>query len=175
MYQLIFSQVLRRLDAEVAHRVTLKALRTLGALPLVVAMLRRFFAPRDPALRVHAFGVGFPGPFGLAAGFDKDAECVEVLAAFGFSHVEAGTVTAHAQPGNARPRLFRLIDDHAVINRMGFNNHGAAAAAGHLRRRRGAVVGINIGKTKVVPEAEAAEDYAASAKELAPLADYLVV
>ncbi|MBO3750493.1 quinone-dependent dihydroorotate dehydrogenase [Streptosporangiaceae bacterium NEAU-GS5] len=175
MYRLIFTQVLRRFDAEAVHRLTLRALRLLGALPFATGLLRRLLAPRDPALRVTAFGVRFPGPFGLAAGFDKDAECVEALAAFGFSHVEAGTVTAYAQPGNARPRLFRLPKERAVINRMGFNNHGASAAADQLRKPRTAVVGINIGKTKVVPEAEAAADYAASAKELAPLADYLVV
>jgi dihydroorotate dehydrogenase len=177
MYRLVFTQVLRRIDAEAVHHSTIRALRLLAALPFAKRLLHRWLAPRDEALRITAFGVHFPSPFGLAAGFDKNAECVEPLAAFGFGHVEVGTVTAHAQPGNARPRLFRLVRHRAVINRMGFNNAGAAAAADRLRRPRSvpAVVGVNIGKTKVVPETEAAHDYAMSAKELAPLADYLVV
>lgn len=177
MYRFVFTQVLSRFDPEDAHHLTVGALRLLSVTPVVKRLVHRRLAPRDPALRVQAFGVHFPGPFGLAAGFDKDAGCVEAMSALGFSHVEVGTITAHAQPGNARPRLFRLIKDRAIINRMGFNNAGASAAARALGRPRGvpAVVGVNIGKTKVVPEAEAVHDYVASAKELAPLADYLVV
>jgi dihydroorotate dehydrogenase len=177
MYRLVFTQVLRRFDAEAVHQLTVRALALLSALPLLKRLLYRALAPRDPALRVSAFGVHFPGPLGLAAGFDKDAACAEGVAALGFGHVEVGTITAHAQPGNPRPRLFRLLPERAVINRMGFNNAGAVAAARRLRRTRGlpVVVGVNIGKTKVVPEAEAVADYVASAKELAPLADYLVV
>ncbi|MGH3242613.1 MAG: quinone-dependent dihydroorotate dehydrogenase, partial [Spirillospora sp.] len=118
---------------------------------------------------------------GLAAGFDKDAVAYEALGAFGFGHVEIGTVTGRPQPGNPRPRLFRLVSDRAVINRMGFNNEGSEAAAHRLRNRdrsaRRTVVGVNIGKTKTVPEAAAAAaaDYVASAERLAPHADYLVV
>ncbi|MFF4624748.1 quinone-dependent dihydroorotate dehydrogenase [Nonomuraea jabiensis] len=177
MYRLVFTQVLRRFDAEAVHHQTVSALALLARLPVVKRLLFRALAPRDPALRVTAFGVHFPGPLGLAAGFDKDAACAEGLAALGFGHVEVGTITAHAQPGNPHPRLFRLVEEHAVINRMGFNNAGAAAAARRLRRARGVpvVIGVNIGKTKVVPESEAVADYVASAKELAPLADYLVV
>ncbi|MEU6787202.1 quinone-dependent dihydroorotate dehydrogenase [Nonomuraea angiospora] len=177
MYRLLFTQVLRRFDAEAVHHQTVSALALLARLPVVKRLLFRTLAPRDPALRVTAFGVHFPGPLGLAAGFDKDAACAEGIAALGFGHVEVGTITAHAQPGNPRPRLFRLVGERAVINRMGFNNAGAAAAARRLRRARGVpvVVGVNIGKTKVVPESEAVADYVASAKELAPLADYLVV
>ncbi|MFJ2033880.1 quinone-dependent dihydroorotate dehydrogenase [Streptosporangium sp. NPDC087985] len=177
MYRFVFTQVLSRLDAEDVHHLTLGALRLLSVTPVVKRLVHRRLAPRDPALRVQAFGVHFPGPFGLAAGFDKDAGCVEAMSALGFSHVEVGTITAHAQPGNARPRLFRLVRDRAIINRMGFNNAGASAAARMLGRPRGvpAIVGVNIGKTKVVPESEAVHDYVASAGELAPLADYLVV
>ena len=177
MYRLVFNLILRRFDAEAVHHLTVRALALLSALPLLKHLLHRVLAPRDEALRVTAFGVHFPGPLGLAAGFDKDAACAEGLAAFGFGHVEVGTITAHAQPGNPRPRLFRDVRQKAIINRMGFNNHGAEAAARRLRRTRGlpVVVGVNIGKTKVVPEAEAAADYVASAKILAPLADYLVV
>ncbi|MGI5285877.1 quinone-dependent dihydroorotate dehydrogenase [Nonomuraea polychroma] len=177
MYRLVFTQVLRRFDAEAVHHMTVSALALLARLPLVKRLLHRALAPHDPVLRVSAFGVHFPGPLGLAAGFDKDAACAEAIAALGFGHVEVGTITAHAQPGNPRPRLFRLTKEHALINRMGFNNAGAAAAARRLRRTRGVpvVVGVNIGKTKVVPESEAAADYVTSAKALAPLADYLVV
>ncbi|WP_449061361.1 quinone-dependent dihydroorotate dehydrogenase [Planomonospora algeriensis] len=177
MYRFLFTQLLSRIDPEDAHHLTVGALRLLSTAPVVKKAVHRRLAPRDPALRVQAFGVHFPGPFGLAAGFDKDAGCVEAMSALGFGHVEVGTITAHAQPGNARPRLFRLVRERAVINRMGFNNAGAGAAARALSRTRGvpAVVGVNIGKTKVVPEAEAAADYVASARELAPLADYLVV
>ncbi|MEV8630969.1 quinone-dependent dihydroorotate dehydrogenase [Streptosporangium sp. NPDC051023] len=177
MYRFVFTQVLSHLDPEDAHHLTVRALRLLSAAPVVKRFVHRGLAPRDPALRVQAFGVHFPGPFGLAAGFDKDARCVEAMSALGFGHVEVGTITAHAQPGNARPRLFRLPKERALINRMGFNNAGASAAARALGRVRGvpAVVGVNIGKTKVVPEAEAVHDYVTSAKELAVLADYLVV
>ncbi|GAA3442623.1 quinone-dependent dihydroorotate dehydrogenase [Planomonospora venezuelensis] len=177
MYRFVFTQILSRFDAEDVHHLTVRGLRLLSVAPVVRKLVHRRLAPRDPVLRVQAFGVHFPGPFGLAAGFDKDAGCVEAMSALGFGHVEVGTITAHAQPGNARPRLFRLPANRAVINRMGFNNAGAAAAAGKLRRTRGvpAIVGVNIGKTKVVPESEAAADYVASARELAPLADYLVV
>ncbi|GLW12577.1 dihydroorotate dehydrogenase (quinone) [Microtetraspora sp. NBRC 13810] len=177
MYRFLFTLVLARFDAEDVHHLTIRALRLLSILPVVRRLLHRALAPRDPALRVRAFGVHFPGPLGLAAGFDKDAACVQGLGALGFGHVEVGTITAHGQPGNPRPRLFRLTGERAIINRMGFNNAGAQAAARRLRRPRAlpVVVGVNIGKTKVVPEAEAVADYVASAKELAPLADYLVV
>lgn len=177
MYRLVFSQVLRRFDAEAVHHLTVSALALLARLPLLKRLLHRALAPHDPALRVTAFGVHFPGPLGLAAGFDKDAACAEAIAALGFGHVEVGTITAHGQPGNPRPRLFRLVRERALINRMGFNNAGAHAAARRLSRPRSVpvVVGVNIGKTKVIPEAEAAADYVAGARQLAPLADYLVV
>jgi dihydroorotate dehydrogenase len=142
-------------------------------------LLRRWLGPRDPVLRVRALGLEFPGPLGLAAGFDKDARGTRGLAALGFGFVEVGTVTARAQPGNPRPRMFRLTADRALVNRMGFNNEGASAAAAVLRRSRGRrggpVVGVNIGKTKAVPDAEAAADYAASARAVAAVADYVVV
>ncbi|KAJ1684323.1 hypothetical protein LUZ63_020616 [Rhynchospora breviuscula] len=130
-------------------------------------------------------GLEFPAVLGLAAGFDKNAEGVDALAALGFGSVEIGTVTAHPQPGNPLPRLFRLTGDRALVNRMGFNNAGAEAVAERLRRRQlarrrsgragGTVLGVNIGKTKVVTEADAEADYRLSARLLAPYADYLVV
>ncbi|MUL42832.1 quinone-dependent dihydroorotate dehydrogenase [Streptomonospora sp. PA3] len=181
LYQFLFSAVLRRTDAESIHRISFGALRGLAAVPGACEAARAVLAPRRPELAVRAFGRELPGPLGLAAGFDKNAEGVPGLTALGFGHVEVGTVTAHPQPGNPRPRLFRLTADSAIVNRMGFNNHGSVVAADHLRAlrtRRGGerpVIGANIGKTKAVPEAEAAADYAESARRLAPFADYLVV
>jgi dihydroorotate dehydrogenase len=179
MYRLVYRVVLRRVPAEAAHRGGFGLIRVFGgvaAVPGVAAVLRRWVGPRDPVLRVRALGLEFPGPLGLAAGFDKDARAVRGLGALGFGFVEVGTVTARAQPGNDRPRMFRLTADRALVNRMGFNNEGAAAAAERLRRRhRGVIVGVNIGKTKVVPEQEAAADYAASARAVAAVADYVVV
>jgi dihydroorotate dehydrogenase len=175
MYRLIYWLVLSRLPAEGTHRVSFALLRALTAVPGVRGLMQRVLAPRDPVLRVHAFGRELPGPLGLAAGFDKDAKGVNALLAAGFGFVEVGTVTAEAQPGNPRPRLFRLPADRALINRMGFNNDGATAAAARLAHRQGGTVGVNIGKTKRIAEDEALADFARSAESLAPLADYLVV
>ena len=180
MYRLLYRVVLRRVPAEAAHRAGFGLIRWAAAVPGVAWLLRRWLGPREPVLRVRALGLEFPGPLGLAAGFDKDARATNGLGALGFGFVEVGTVTARAQPGNPRPRLFRLPADRALVNRMGFNNDGAAAAAARLRRRprgpgAGPVVGVNIGKTRVVPEAEAAADYAASARAVADVADYVVV
>jgi dihydroorotate dehydrogenase len=175
MYRVLYALVLRRLPAEATHRVAFALLRGLVAVPGVGWAMRRLFAPRAPELGVRAFGRDLPGPLGLAAGFDKDARGVRALLALGFGFVEVGTVTAEPQPGNPKPRMFRLPRDRALINRMGFNNAGAVAAARQLVRRSPGTVGVNIGKTRRVPEAEAIDDFTASAARLAPLADYLVV
>jgi dihydroorotate dehydrogenase len=177
MYRLLFNAVLARLPAETAHRIGFALIRWAAAAPGLSWLLRAWLTPADPVLRVRAFGRDLPGPLGLAAGFDKDALGPDALGMLGFAFVEAGTVTAQPQPGNPKPRMFRLPRDRALINRMGFNNHGAAAAAERLRSRRGRglMVGANIGKTKTVPEADAAGDYAASARLLAGVADYLVI
>jgi dihydroorotate dehydrogenase len=176
MYGVLYRVVLRRVPAEAAHRAGFGLIRAAARVPGAARLLRRWLGPRDPALRVRALGLDFPGPLGLAAGFDKDARGTAGLAALGFGFVEVGTVTAQAQPGNERPRMFRLQADRALVNRMGFNNEGAAAAAARLRGRpRTPVVGVNIGKTKVVPEQDAAADYAASARAVAGVADYVVV
>src|SRR5579859_1621283 len=182
MYRLLYRMVLRRVPAETAHRLAFGVIRGVARVPGAAWLLRRWLAPRDPVLRFRALGLEFPGPLGLAAGFDKDARGARGLAALGFGFVEVGTVTARAQPGNPRPRMFRLTADRALVNRMGFNNAGAPAAAARLRRSRGRrglragpVVGVNIGKTRAVPEAEAAADYAASARAVAGVADYVVV
>src|SRR5690348_2466648 len=179
MYRLLYRIVLRRVPAEAAHQLAFGLIRVFGSVarvPGAAWLLRRWLGPRDPVLRVRALGLEFPGPLGLAAGFDKDARGTRGLAALGFGFVEVGTVTARAQPGNPRPRMFRLTADRALVNRMGFNNAGAAAAAARLARARGGpVVGVNIGKTRAAPDAEAAADYAASARAVAAVADYVVV
>lgn len=177
MYPLLFRAVLSRFDPEFAHHAGMAVIRVLGVPPFSTAT--RAFTRPDPSLAVEALGHRFPSPFGIAAGFDKNAVGVRGLAALGFGHVEVGTVTAIPQDGNPKPRLFRLIADRAVINRMGFNNQGADRVARRLARlRRGApdtVVGVNIGKSRVVDVEEATADYVASAIRLAPLADYLAV
>ena len=179
MYRLLYRMVLRRVPAEAAHLAAFGLIRVFGRVarvPGAAWLLGRWLGPRDPVLRVRALGLEFPGPLGLAAGFDKDARGTRGLAALGFGFVEVGTVTARAQPGNPRPRMFRLTADRALVNRMGFNNAGAAAAAARLARARGGpVVGVNIGKTRAVPDADAAADYAASARAVAAVADYVVV
>jgi dihydroorotate dehydrogenase len=152
-------------------------IRLTTAFPPTRWLARKLTAAGDPILSTTVFGVHFPAPLGLAAGFDKNAAGVNAWGALGFGFAEIGTVTAQAQPGNPAPRLFRLPADHALINRMGFNNHGAAVAAGRLAARRsgGVPIGANIGKTKVVEPEHAAEDYALSAQLLGPLADFVVV
>jgi len=169
MYRALFDHGLRRIDAERAHRLGFRAVR--AARPL----LARLPVADDP---VEAMGLRFRNRLGLAAGFDKNAVGIDALAALGFGHVEVGTVTGEPQPGNPRPRLFRLPADRAVVNRMGFNNDGAEVVAARLaarKRRSDVVLGVNIGKSKVVPEDEAVRDYEKSARLLAPYADYLVV
>lgn len=172
-YRVLFDTVLRRIDPETAHHLASWAIRGAGT----VASLARVDAP--PELAVRTLGLRFPSPFGLAAGFDKDAAGILGLGALGFGHVEVGTLTRHPQPGNPRPRLARLVDDRALVNRMGFNNGGAAAAVPRiedaLRAEHRPVIGVNIGKSRVTPVEEAVEDYVWSARRLAPVADYLAV
>lgn len=177
MYDWIFRTFFARMDPERAHHLAFAVIRVIGW-PVIGAFARSFTRPRHPH-PVQTLGLRFPTPFGVAAGFDKNARGVLGLGNLGFGHVEVGTITAHAQPGNPRPRLFRLIPDRAVINRMGFNNVGADAARAQLtrlrKRRHRPVIGVNIGKSRITPVEEATQDYLASTRLLAPLADYLVV
>ena len=175
MYPFIFRTFFARMDPERAHHLVIPVIRAIGVWP--IAPIARALTKPDPRLRTEALGLVFDSPFGVAAGFDKNAVMSEGLHALGFGHVEIGTVTAIAQEGNPRPRLFRLVEDRALINRMGFNNAGAAAAAERLRRSRRrprrAILGANIGKSRVVEAAT--DDYVASTRAIAPVADYLVV
>ncbi len=172
--------VSRGVDAEWAHRLGFGLLRlALAVRPVRVAVARRC-AP-DPACATEVLGLRVPTPLGLAAGFDKNAKGVLALAALGFGFVEIGTVTARPQPGNERPRLARLPADRAIVNRMGFNNDGAEVVARRLaalrdtERGRGVVIGVNIGRSKLVGPDEVVADYTRSARLLAPYADYLAV
>lgn len=185
VYSRLFRTVLSRMDPEDAHRLVVAGLRLADRLGASAAVAR--LTRPAPSLRTRALGRDWPSPFGLAAGFDKGAAAVLPLATLGFGHIEIGTVTARAQPGNPRPRLARLVADRALINRMGFNNDGAVEVRSRLQamhrraeRLRAAgrhvpVIGVNIGKTKATPLEEAVEDYRFSARQLAPWADYLVV
>jgi dihydroorotate dehydrogenase len=159
-------------DAEKAHELTLKRLAGLGDRTL--ALMRRRYAVSAP---VELFGVRFANPVGLAAGMDKNGVALPAWPALGFGFVEVGTVTAHAQPGNDKPRLFRLRDSEAIINRMGFNNAGAAALAARLATLGpiGVPLGISLGKSKITPLEEAVEDYLTSYNLLRPYADYIAV
>lgn len=173
MYRLFFYGFLRFLPTEWVHHVALAGLRTFMA--LFGWLVRPLLRASAPELAVSALGLRFAHPVGLAAGFDKNATAYEALAALGFGFVEVGTVTGQAQPGNPKPRLFRLPADRALINRMGFNNLGADAVSAHLTQARSVPIGVNIGKTKLVSEEQAASDYVHSTRVLGPLADYLVV
>ncbi|MFI8299606.1 quinone-dependent dihydroorotate dehydrogenase [Streptomyces nigra] len=178
MYKIFFTCFFQRMDPEQAHHLAFRWIRLVARIPVLRTFVAAALAPRYKELRTEAFGLRTHGPFGLAAGFDKNAVAIDGMSMLGFDHVEIGTVTGEAQPGNPKKRLFRLVPDRALINRMGFNNDGSLAVAARLASRTPVfrtVVGVNIGKTKVVPEAEAAADYVKSAERLAPYADYLVV
>lgn len=158
------------------HHLAFGVLRAVALVPPLRYLAGKMFVADDPRLRSTVFGIDFPAPLGLAAGFDKNADGIDSWAPIGFGFAEIGTVTAQSQPGNPTPRLFRLPLDRAIVNRMGFNNHGAEHAAHRLRTRRTLIpIGANIGKTKVVEPAGAAADYTASARLLGPLADFVVV
>ncbi len=178
IYRLLYTLLLSRFDAERVHRLTARGLRAVNGIAPLRRLLRALLAPRDPALRVRALGLDFASPLGLAAGFDKDAAGFDGYATLGFGCVEVGTITAQGQPGNAGTRIFRLTRERALVNRMGFPNAGARAAEARLRGRDraaagSAVVGVNVGKTRLAPDADA--DYQESVRLLAPHADYLVL
>jgi dihydroorotate dehydrogenase len=175
MYRLLFERVLARFDAERMHQLGFGLLRALLAFPFLRSWLRARLNPHDPVVALSAFGRTLDSPLGLAAGFDKDAVGYEPLYALGFGFIEIGTLTGEPQPGNPKPRMFRFVRHRALVNRLGFNNRGSLAAVARLSRPRAVPLGVNIGKTKVVPEQAAVADYVASAERLGALADYVVV
>ncbi len=172
LYRLIFNLVFKRMNPEFAHEFVVFGLKTLSTLGLLQA--------KRAKASVEVMGLDFENRFGMAAGFDKNAELIKPLHALGFSHVEIGTVTRRAQPGNPKPRMFRLTEANSLINRMGFNNDGADEVAKRIAKLRSSggalpIIGINIGKNKDTPATEAPLDYGYCAELLSPLADYLVV
>lgn len=176
MYNL-FRPLLFRLDPETSHVLTLYALRSAQYFPPVLWLLKQIY--RVPSKPIQAFGLTFKNPIGLAAGYDKDGVVIRGLAALGFGHIEVGTVTPDPQAGNPRPRVFRLVEDEAVINRMGFPSRGAKYVSRRLLRPFGArndmILGVNLGKNKDTPLEDAARDYVELMKVFAPLADYLTI
>ena len=182
IYRHILRPIFFRMDAERAHEIAMRALAACSANAALLGLLRALVGRADsPALSREFFGVRFPNPVGLAAGFDKNAVALRAWEALGFGFVEAGTITARGQPGNERPRLFRYPEQAALVNRLGFNNRGANALAAHFRELRRAdrwpaiPVGINIGKSRITPLDQAIEDYLHSFRCLHEFADYLVV
>jgi dihydroorotate dehydrogenase len=176
MYKLLIRPLLFLFDPESVHHFTFRCLQAAYSVPGVGSAMRSWFAVSHPALERKLLGLTFPGPVGLAAGFDKDAKLVSPLAALGFGFIEIGTLTPKPQDGNPRPRLFRLPSDKAIINRMGFNNGGVAAAAARLKRRKpGIIVGGNIGKNKLTPNEQAIDDYRVCFDALEPYVDYFVL
>lgn len=177
-YEQLVRPALFRMDPESAHHLALRLLRAAPRIPGGLALLRSFAPPPQPR---SLFGLPFRNPFGLAAGFDKNGVAIPAWEALGFGFVEIGTVTAKPQSGNPRPRIFRYPKQEALINRLGFNNDGADVISERLRRLRGSSLapsiplGINLGKSKITPLAEAPADYLYSFRQLAPVADYIVL
>ncbi len=175
MYKFIRS-ILFLFPAEFIHKITTGILSVVARVGPGKWLLKFIFGTSKHSSTKEVFGILFPNPVGLAAGFDKDADLVDAMACVGFGFVEIGTVTPKAQSGNEKPRLFRLPKDRALINRMGFNNHGVASAVANLKRRKTKIiVGGNIGKNKLTPNEEAASDYLICFEQLFPYVDYFVV
>ena len=176
MYKL-FRFVLFQFDAEKVHYFVVGLLNQIHRFAPARQLFRSLYAVQHPALETNFLGLKFPNPVGLAAGFDKNAQHIDALADCGFGFIEIGTVTPKAQPGNDKPRLFRLKADQAILNRMGFNNDGVEAAIAQLKARhnRQIIIGGNIGKNKWTPNEEAANDYLTCFEALFPYVDYFVV
>lgn len=176
MYKLFIRPILFLISPEKVHHITFRFLQIISTVPGVKPLLRGLFDFHHPKLERKILGLTFKNPVGLAAGFDKDAKLIDELACFGFGFIEIGTVTPQPQPGNEKPRLFRLPQDQALINRMGFNNEGVLAAVERLKKRNSDVlVGGNIGKNKETPNEQAADDYNYCLEALYPYVDYFVV
>ncbi|MFC0184218.1 dihydroorotate oxidase A [Pseudarcicella hirudinis] len=176
MYKFFLQPILFRFDAEKVHHFTFNLVKILFKIPLVPQIFRAFYNYEHPGLEREVFGLKFRNPVGLAAGFDKNAVLTDELASMGFGFIEIGTLTPKAQPGNDKPRLFRLKPDQALINRMGFNNEGVEAAVKRLRERKSDIlIGGNIGKNKVTPNEDAVNDYLISFNALFEVVDYFVV
>lgn len=177
MYKILLKPLFFLLAPEKAHHLTIFLLKFTLAIPLVGWLFRNYYAVQDPRLERKLFGLTFPNPVGLAAGFDKEGKYYQAMSSLGFGFIEVGTVTPKGQGGNPQPRLFRLPQDEALINRMGFNNEGMDALTQRLKKGRpkNLIIGGNIGKNKVTPNEQATEDYVKCFEQLFPLVDYFVV
>lgn len=176
MYKLLVRPILFLFQPETIHHFSVIFLRITFAIPGINGLMRKIFQVKKPQLKRTLFGLDFDNPIGLAAGFDKDAQMIKPMAAFGFGFIEIGTLTPLPQPGNPKPRIFRLIKDKALINRMGFNNRGVDGAIEKLKKNKTKVIiGGNIGKNKVTPNEDAVSDYEIAFKKLFPYVDYFVV
>lgn len=177
LYRLFIKPIAFLIDPEKAHHLTVSSFRTLLAIPIVNHLIQSYFRVDHPSLEREVFGIKFPNPVGLAAGFDKDGKYYDVMSHLGFGFVEIGTVTPKPQDGNPKQRLFRLPQDKGLINRMGFNNEGVEAMIYRIRDRKikNIVIGGNIGKNKVTPNEQAIDDYDYCFTKLYPYVDYFVV
>lgn len=175
MYKSIVRPLLFKFDPEKVHHFTFSSIRIISKLPGVSSVLKRVYKVENTKLERELFGLKFKNPVGLAAGFDKDAKLFNELSDLGFGFIEIGTLTPKAQEGNPKKRLFRLKDDQAIINRMGFNNGGVHSAVKRLRKNKGVLIGGNIGKNKVTPNENAVDDYLICFNELFEVVDYFVV
>ena len=175
MYKLFIRPFLFSLDPEKAHHFTFKYLKFIHKIPLVPLLIRKIYNVEHPSLHREVFGLHFKNPIGLAAGLDKDAKLYKELANLGFGFIEIGTITPKPQLGNPKKRLFRLIEDQGIINRMGFNNEGVEAAVKRLKKNTNVLIGGNIGKNKTTPNEEAVNDYLICFEQLFNYVDYFVV
>ena len=175
MYQKLIKPLLFRFDPEAVHYFTFTAIKLLSALPFASAIIRALYFVKDQRLEREVFGLKFPNPVGLAAGFDKNAVLFKELSNFGFGFIEIGTLTPKGQAGNPKKRLFRLQEDEAIINRMGFNNEGVDDAVKRLKKNKNVLIGGNIGKNKITPNEEAVNDYIYCFNALFDYVDYFVV
>lgn len=175
MYKILIRRLLFRFDPEKIHHFTFDFLRTFFKIPGASVMMKSIFYVENPSLEREVFGLKFKNPVGLAAGFDKDAKLYKELSGLCFGFIEIGTLTPKPQPGNTKKRLFRLKEDRAIINRMGFNNEGVEAAVERLKGNKNVMIGGNIGKNKTTPNDKAVDDYLFCFEKLFPYVDYFVV
>jgi dihydroorotate dehydrogenase len=176
LYKSLIRPLLFKINAETVHHFAFSSIRLIHSIPFLPSLIKKRYQSTHPGLEREVFGLRFPNPVGLAAGFDKNAQLIDELSNFGFGFIEIGTVTPLPQAGNPKPRLFRLKKDQALINRMGFNNEGLEAAVKRLKKRKSkTLIGGNIGKNKITPNEEATQDYIKSFEALYPWVDYFVV
>ena len=175
MYKFLIKPILFLFDPEWVHHTVFSTLKIIHRIPGIATLIRSLYQVKDQRLERKIFGLTFPNPIGLAAGFDKDAKLYQELSNFGFGFIEIGTLTPEPQPGNPKKRLFRLSKDNALINRMGFNNEGVKEAIERLKKNKGVLIGGNIGKNKITSNDKAVSDYVQCFEALFPYVDYFVI